>query len=73
MEATNGCQSYRFYPERGIDAPRCDLYGRPVASALHSIEDRHPDIWFDLSCGSPRSERWADLPGIETLESMGLQ
>lgn len=73
MEATEGCRSYRFYPERGINAPRCDLYGSPVAYALDRIEDRHVDIWFDLECGSPRDARWAGLPGLARLAELGLE
>lgn len=73
MDATKGCQSYRFYPESGLDVPRCDLYGSSVAYALDKIEDDHPDIWFDLECGSPRSPRWAGLPGLARLAELGLE
>ncbi|KAM0329785.1 hypothetical protein ACHAQA_003949 [Verticillium albo-atrum] len=73
MEATEGCESYRFYPERGLDVARCDLYGSNVAFALDSVDDYYPDIWFDLDCGSPRADRWAHLPGLERLESLGLE
>ncbi|CRK41750.1 hypothetical protein BN1708_008563 [Verticillium longisporum] len=73
MDATDGCESYRFYPERDLNVARCDLYGSSVAYALDSVDDYYPDIWFDIECGSPRSSRWAHLPGIERLESLGLE
>lgn len=73
MEATEGCRSYRFYPERGLNVPQCDLYGSPVAYALDRIEESHVDIWFDIECGSPRSDRWAALPGLERLAELGLE
>lgn len=73
MSATEGCRSYRFYPERGINAARCDLYGSPVAQALDTVDDSHPDMWFDLECGSPRSTRWAALPGLARLSALGLE
>ncbi|KAM0276335.1 hypothetical protein ACHAQH_006878 [Verticillium albo-atrum] len=73
MDATEGCESYRFYPERDLNAARCDLYGSNVAYALNSVDDYYPDIWFDVDCGSPRSDRWAHLPGLERLESLGLE
>ncbi|OLN94243.1 hypothetical protein CCHL11_02917 [Colletotrichum chlorophyti] len=72
MNATNGCMAYRFYPERGLNVPRCDLYGSNVAYALDSINNDHPDIWFDLACGSPSDERWAHLPGMDRLRELGL-
>ncbi|KAJ0162357.1 hypothetical protein CTA2_4685 [Colletotrichum tanaceti] len=72
MSATNGCKSYRFYPERGLNVPRCDLYGSSVAYALNSINNDHPDMWFDLTCGSPSDERWASLPGMTRLGELGL-
>ncbi|KAK1599945.1 uncharacterized protein LY79DRAFT_664359 [Colletotrichum navitas] len=72
MDATNGCKAYRFYPERGLNVQRCDLYGSSVAYALDSINNDHPDIWFDLSCGSPSDERWAHLPGMTRLRKLGL-
>ncbi|KAG7102757.1 hypothetical protein HYQ44_016845 [Verticillium longisporum] len=73
MDATDGCESYRFYPERDLNVARCDLYGSSVAYALDSVDDYYPDIWFDIECGSPRSSRWAHLPGIERLKSLGLE
>ncbi|KAK7439129.1 hypothetical protein CaCOL14_002365 [Colletotrichum acutatum] len=72
MNTTDGCKSYRFYPEKGLNVPRCDLYGSTVAYALDSIDNDHPDLWFDLTCGSPSSEQWAHLPGIERLHELGL-
>ncbi|KZL88146.1 hypothetical protein CI238_04939 [Colletotrichum incanum] len=72
MDATNGCKAYRFYPERGLNVPRCDLYGSSVAYALDSINNDHPDMWFDLTCGSPSDERWAHLPGMTRLRELGL-
>ncbi|KDN70146.1 hypothetical protein CSUB01_02502 [Colletotrichum sublineola] len=72
MDTTNGCKAYRFYPERGLNVPRCDLYGSSVAYALDSINNDHPDIWFDLTCGSPSDERWAHLPGVSRLRKLGL-
>ncbi|KAK2026860.1 hypothetical protein LX32DRAFT_654400 [Colletotrichum zoysiae] len=72
MDATNGCKAYRFYPERGINVPRCDLYGSSVAYALDSINNDNPDIWFDLNCGSPSDQRWAHLPGMTRLRKLGL-
>ncbi|OHF04319.1 hypothetical protein CORC01_00171 [Colletotrichum orchidophilum] len=72
MNTTDGCKSYRFYPEKGLNVPRCDLYGSTVAYALDSIDNDHPDLWFDLTCGSPSSEKWAHLPGIERLHELGL-
>ncbi|EFQ29230.1 hypothetical protein CGRA01v4_04906 [Colletotrichum graminicola] len=72
MDATNGCKAYRFYPERGLNVQRCDLYGSSVAYALDSIDNDHPDIWFDLNCGSPSDERWAHLPGMTRLRELGL-
>ncbi|GKT48379.1 uncharacterized protein ColSpa_08560 [Colletotrichum spaethianum] len=70
MDATNGCRAYRFYPERGLNVPRCDLYGSSVAYALDSIDNDHPDIWFDLACGSPSDDKWAHLPGITRLREL---
>ncbi|KXH62094.1 hypothetical protein CSAL01_10263 [Colletotrichum salicis] len=72
MNTTDGCKSYRFYPEKGLNVPRCDLYGSTVAYALDSIGNDHPDLWFDLTCGSPSSEQWAHLPGVERLHELGL-
>ncbi|GKT55504.1 hypothetical protein ColTof4_07630 [Colletotrichum tofieldiae] len=72
MDATNGCKAYRFYPERGLNVPRCDLYGSSVAYALDSINNDHPDMWFDLTCGSPSDKRWAHLPGMTRLRELGL-
>ncbi|TQN74386.1 hypothetical protein CSHISOI_01042 [Colletotrichum shisoi] len=72
MSATDGCKSYRFYPERGLNVPRCDLYGSSVAYALNSINNDHPDMWFDLTCGSPSDDRWASLPGMTRLGELGL-
>ncbi|KAF4851213.1 hypothetical protein CGCSCA4_v003366 [Colletotrichum siamense] len=72
MNATDGCKSYRFYPERGLNVPRCDLYGSNVAYALDSIDNDHPDIWFDLTCDSPSDQKWAHLPGMSRLRDLGL-
>ncbi|TDZ46073.1 hypothetical protein CTRI78_v009037 [Colletotrichum trifolii] len=72
MNATDGCKSYRFYPERGLNVPRCDLYGSDVAYALNSINNDHPDVWFDLACGSPSDEQWSHLQGMNRLRDLGL-
>ncbi|KAF6810953.1 hypothetical protein CSOJ01_06020 [Colletotrichum sojae] len=72
MNATNGCKSYRFYPERGLNVPRCDLYVSSVAYALDSINNDHPDMWFDLTCESPSDQKWAHLPGMNRLRDLGL-
>lgn len=72
MNATDGCKAYRFYPERGLNVPRCDLYGSNVAYALDSIDNDHPDLWFDLACGSPSDERWTHLPGMARRRELGL-
>lgn len=72
MNAPDGCRSYRFYPERALNVPRCDLYGSNVAYALDSINNDHPDLWFDLTCGSPSDPRWAHLPGMTRLRDLGL-
>lgn len=52
MEATNGCQAYRYY-ENALGAPRCDLYGMPVAWDVLELDATQPDLWYDLACGSP--------------------
>ncbi|KAF9869440.1 hypothetical protein CkaCkLH20_13102 [Colletotrichum karsti] len=72
MNATDGCKSYRFYPEKGLNVPRCDLYGSNVAYALDSIDNDHPDLWFDLACGSPSDPNWVHLPGMTRLRDLGL-
>ncbi|GKT82853.1 hypothetical protein Ct61P_00703 [Colletotrichum tofieldiae] len=65
-------QSLPLLPERGLNVPRCDLYGSSVAYALDSINNDHPDMWFDLTCGSPSDKRWAHLPGMTRLRELGL-
>ncbi|KAL0939405.1 uncharacterized protein CTRU02_206015 [Colletotrichum truncatum] len=72
MSTTDGCKAYRFYPEKGLNVPRCDLYGSNVAYALNSIDNDHADIWFDLTCGSPSDQKWAHLPGMARLRELGL-
>lgn len=57
MEATKGCQSYRFYKNE-LGAPRCALYGRSVAASVDDLDKNQPDVWYDLACGSPTDEKW---------------
>lgn len=57
MESTKGCQSYRFYKNQ-LGAPRCSLYGHGVAKSVDDLDKNQPDVWYDLSCGSPTQEKW---------------
>jgi hypothetical protein len=57
MESTKGCQSYRFYHNE-VGAPRCALYGAPVALSIYDLDETLDDLWFDLSCGSPSQDTW---------------
>lgn len=54
---THGCASYDFYLN-DLGAPRCDLYGSPVAYALDSVDNNQPNTWFDLACGNPTAQQW---------------
>jgi hypothetical protein len=63
MDATAGCQSYRFY-HNDAGAPRCALYGSSVTKALFNLDADKEDTWWDLSCGSPSAENWhKSMPG----------
>lgn len=57
MESTKGCQSYRFYKNQ-LGAARCSLYGRGVALSVADLDKNQPDVWYDLTCGSPTAEKW---------------
>lgn len=59
---TEGCQSFNFYLEPGLGAPRCDLYAGTVAYEVASIAAYSPYTWFDLGCGEP-SQWIAGNPG----------
>ncbi|KAF7559165.1 hypothetical protein G7046_g5000 [Stylonectria norvegica] len=64
MEATRGCQAYRFY-HNNLGAPRCDLYGMPVSYDVRELDATQPDKWFDLACGSPTADAWHQNPTSE--------
>jgi hypothetical protein len=64
MESTRGCQSYRFYHNE-VGAPRCALYGAPVALSIYDLDETLDDLWFDLSCGSPSQETWHTQMPVE--------
>ncbi|KAK3337445.1 hypothetical protein B0T19DRAFT_455267 [Cercophora scortea] len=68
---THSCQSYT-YSLNDLGAPRCDLYGSPVAYALAAIDNRQPDrVWFDLQCGSPTQPQWEhlQLPALHAADN----
>ncbi|KAI6783716.1 uncharacterized protein J7T54_001592 [Emericellopsis cladophorae] len=67
MEATEGCQSYRFYHNE-LGAPRCALYGMPVAAVVDDLDESQDDVWYDLKCGSPTEEGWQDEDEAQTSE-----
>ncbi|KAG9257915.1 uncharacterized protein F5Z01DRAFT_309438 [Emericellopsis atlantica] len=69
MEATEGCQSYRFYHNE-LGAPRCALYGMPVAAVVDDLDESQDDVWYDLKCGSPTEEGWQDETKTQTSESV---
>ncbi|KAL1878757.1 hypothetical protein Daus18300_002033 [Diaporthe australafricana] len=51
--AVEQCFSFEFYLEPGLGAPRCKLYGGPVAFEVESIDPFQPYTWYDLACGDP--------------------
>ena len=68
MESTDGCQAYRFYHNE-LGAPRCALYGMPVASVVYDIDENQDDIWYDLACGSPNDEVWVTVVPAESTKT----
>ncbi|KAF7537729.1 hypothetical protein G7Z17_g12787 [Cylindrodendrum hubeiense] len=60
--ATRNCQSYRYYTSDN-GASRCALYGRSISWSVRELDSSQPDLWYDLTCGSPSEEAWhSDMP-----------
>ena len=70
--STHGCLSYDYFVN-DLGAPRCLLYGSPVAFAVDAIDNHQPNTWFDLECGDPTSKTFsgAGLPGVSKVSNLG--